>query len=274
LALGHTSFALGPQEIAKPEGHGWIAAAGALYSTASDLAKWDLSLMDGKVLKPDSWSVMTSPRKLADGRVSDYGCGLGISTKSGMTVLAHSGAVSGYLAYNAMIPGTRSAVVVLANCEDGAVIGKLRATLLALLLPKPADIPKVSGHSAIEAAKDFLSRMQSGKVDRTQLGEEFGFFLSPEKLRGAESRLKLYGKPKKVEIANGLEASRSIQMTGLDLKRNPLIFEKCSQPAVRNCSAKELTNYIATERFQNGQRDLRLQSKHGQEPNEYSHSNE
>ena len=205
FALGHTSFALGPQEIAKPEGRGWIASAGALYSTASDLAKWDLALMDGKVLKPDSWSVMSAPRKLADGRVSDYGCGLGISTKSGMTVLAHGGAVSGYLAYNAMIPATRSAVVVLANCEDGAVIGKLRATLLALLLPKPADIPKVSGLSAIDAAKDFLSRVQNGRLDRTQLGEEFSFFLSPEKLRGAESRLKPYGKPKKVDIANSWE---------------------------------------------------------------------
>ena len=40
--------------------------------------------------------------------MSDYGCGLGSSTKSGLTVLAHSGAVSGYLAYNAMIPANRN----------------------------------------------------------------------------------------------------------------------------------------------------------------------
>ena len=204
-ALGHTSFALGPQEIARPEGRGWLVGAGGLFSTPSDLAKWDLALMDGKLLKPDSWSLMTTPRKLSDGRVSDYGCGLGISTKSGFPVLAHSGAVSGFLAYNAMIPATRSAVVVLANYEDGAVIGKLRGTLLSLLLPKVSGIPKISGDPAIEAAKDLLSRMQNGKVDRAQLGEEFNIFLSLEKLSSAKERLKPYGKPNKVEIANTWE---------------------------------------------------------------------
>jgi D-alanyl-D-alanine carboxypeptidase len=226
LAQGCRSFALGPQEMAAPEGLGWCAAAGALFSTPSDLAKWDLALMEGKVLKPGSWSVMTARRKLADGRMSDYGCGLSVRSRSGSTVLAHNGAVSGFLAYNAMIPATRSAVIVLVNCEDGTSASKLHATLLSLLLPKPPPssplasltnrpaanlpasppaLPAISGPSAIDAAKDFLSRLQAGRIDRGQLGEEFSYYLDSKKIRGASARLKPYGKPAKVELARSGE---------------------------------------------------------------------
>lgn len=205
FAQGYTSFALGPPEKAKPEAQGWIVAAGGLFSTASDLAKWDLALLDQKVLQPESYRLMTAPRKLSDGRLSDYACGLGVRTQNGLTVLSHSGAVSGFLGYNAMIPATRSAVILLANCEDGAAAGKLHGALLSLLFPKPAPLPAITGPVAVDAAKEFFQRLQSGQIDRRQLGEEFDHFLTPEKLRGASTRLKPYGKPTNAEIARSWE---------------------------------------------------------------------
>jgi len=48
-ARGHMSFWLGAPEIVPLEGRGWVAAAGALFSTPSDLVTWDLALVDGKV---------------------------------------------------------------------------------------------------------------------------------------------------------------------------------------------------------------------------------
>src|SRR5207247_9537940 len=50
LATGYTSFALSPPEPAVPEAKGWAGAAGALCSTPSDLAKWDMALIEGKIL--------------------------------------------------------------------------------------------------------------------------------------------------------------------------------------------------------------------------------
>ena len=61
------SFWLGAPEIVPLEGRGWVAAAGALFSTPTDLAAWDLALIGGKVLKPESFKLMTSPRRLNDG---------------------------------------------------------------------------------------------------------------------------------------------------------------------------------------------------------------
>src|SRR5262249_42232262 len=55
LARGYTSFALGPPEPAVQEAKGWLHAAGGLTASAPDLARWDLALMGGKVLKPESF---------------------------------------------------------------------------------------------------------------------------------------------------------------------------------------------------------------------------
>ena len=35
-----------------PEGGGWLHAAGDLWASAPDLARWDLTLIEGRVLKP------------------------------------------------------------------------------------------------------------------------------------------------------------------------------------------------------------------------------
>ncbi len=129
LATGYTSFATGNPEKVDPEGYGWLEAAGGIYSTPGDLVKWDLGLMDGKVLKPATMKLMTTQRELIDGRITDYGCGLGISVKNGRRVWAHNGAVSGFAAANSMVPSTRSAIVMMANKENGlaGLPGKLLA---------------------------------------------------------------------------------------------------------------------------------------------------
>src|SRR6185503_17618398 len=65
LAQGYCSFALAPLEPATPEGHNWLYSAGGIYSTAADLAKWDLALVGGAFLKAHSYKLMTTPRRLA-----------------------------------------------------------------------------------------------------------------------------------------------------------------------------------------------------------------
>jgi len=200
LARGYASFALGLPEAMHPEGRGWIAAAGAIYSTATDLARWNLALMDGKLLKPESYQLLTTPGALKDGRTTDYGCGLAVQRRQGWTVLAHNGAVSGFAAASSFVPAARSSVVLLANTEFG--IGDLQARILSLLLQSKRDLPRIAGLGAVEAARDFFTRLQTGRIDRTQLGEEFSHFMDAEKTRAAAARLRTLGKPVAVEAEN------------------------------------------------------------------------
>ena len=206
---GYTSFALGPLEPALPEASGWLYAAGGLWASAPDLARWDLALLESRVLKPESYRLMTTPRALKNGHTTGYGCGLNIRQIDGETVLTHGGAVSGFLAVNAMVPRSKSAVILLTNTEH-LPADSLHATILRLLLMDQKkqgspNVPKVSGPSPREAALDYLHQMQAGKLDRDRLGEEFGLFVTDLRLQAAASRLKALGEPEKVEVTNVYE---------------------------------------------------------------------
>ncbi len=221
-ARGYTSFALGEPEPAVPEADGWLVAAGGLWSTAPDLAKWDIALMEGKLLTPASWKLMTEPRELADGKLKGYGCGLDVSLRANEKVLRHGGAVSGFLATNVLLPRTKSAVVVLTN-GDHVGDSSIPEALTALLL-KPGDGPEVSapsvkGASARDAARDLLRQLQEGKVERGQLGEEYSHWLNEEKLKGAAARLKPLGEPTDVELmARAERGGMEVAVTRLTFK--------------------------------------------------------
>lgn len=183
MATGYTSFGLAAPIPATPEAKGWVGSAGGLWSTPTDLLAWDLALIDGKVLAPESYRVLTTPRRLADGRSSGYGCGMGVNDRGDALVLSHGGAVSGFVAQNVIIPATRSAVVLLANTDFGAV-DQIQEAIVAELMPH-VDVPTIHGPPALAAAKAFLAGLAEGTVDRSTLGEDFDTYLTPEMVRAA-----------------------------------------------------------------------------------------
>src|SRR5438046_3036877 len=117
MARGYTSFALADPIPAEPEARGWTGAAGAIWSTPSDLLTWDLSLLDNRLLSPASFHTLSTAQRLTDGRSSGYGCGEGVNDRGQAVVLSHGGATSGFVAQNTVIPRTRSAVVLLSNSD-------------------------------------------------------------------------------------------------------------------------------------------------------------
>ena len=204
LAIGHLRFALGPPRPVPPEGEGWLHAAAGIYASASDLARWDLAIGDGKLLSRKSLERFTSARKLADGRSTDYGCGIGVRRVGGETVLSHSGAVAGFLAYNAIVPRTRSAVVLLVN-TDGGNPGELHQEILSLLLGPLTQVPVVRGPPAAEVARDLFRQMQRGTIDRSRLSPELAEYLDDARLREAAPRLRALGEPTSVEAGDRRE---------------------------------------------------------------------
>jgi D-alanyl-D-alanine carboxypeptidase len=216
LATGYRSFALSDPEAASPEAAGWLRGAGGIYSTPSDLAKWDIALLGGQALKPESYRLLTTARVLADGRSAEYGCGLSVKTQNGWPVLSHSGAVSGFNTYNAMAPATRSAVIMTCNLEGG--MSSLPNQIFALLLKARSNVPAVSGPSASETAKAIFAQLQKGQVNREQFSAEFNDYLTNEKVIGASKRLKQYGTPTKVDVINSSERG------GMEVTTTRLVF--------------------------------------------------
>jgi CubicO group peptidase (beta-lactamase class C family) len=202
IVTGYTSWALDEPTPAQPEGKGWTGAAGAIWSTPTDLLAWDLALVTGKVLSPASYATLTTARRLKDGRSTGYGCGDGVNDRGAAIMLTHGGAVSGSVAQNTVLPALRSAVVLLANSETA--LGGLSNAIVAKLLPQ-VDVPKIAGLTALDAAKTYLSQLAAGKVNRSTLGADFNAHLTPEKERAAVASLSRLGAITNVQIATTAE---------------------------------------------------------------------
>ncbi len=211
VATGYTYWALNDPTPAPPEGKGWTGGAGAIWSTPTDLLAWDLALVTERVLSPASYQVLTTARRLADGRSTGYGCGIGINDRGAAIVLSHGGGVSGSVSRNTVLPASQSAVVLLANSETD--LGAINRALVDKLMPQ-VDVPKIAGLSALEAAKAYLSQLAAGKVDRSTLGDDWNAHLTPERERAAAASLSRLGPITDVEVVGGSERG-GMEVVGL-----------------------------------------------------------
>jgi CubicO group peptidase (beta-lactamase class C family) len=99
-------------------------AAGSLYSTVEDLARWEQGLFGGKVLSPASLQKMTTPFK------ENYAFGLAVSTANGHKLIEHGGGIEGFNTHLAYYPDDKLIVVVLGNLQGdapGGIAHKLAA---------------------------------------------------------------------------------------------------------------------------------------------------
>ena len=163
----HTEFAVplglidtgicGTSNVPVPEGYGLLQgkwtrmqavdmsvpfAAGALCSTASDLARWSHLLATGRVLLPDSYATMITPARLADNTFAPYGLGLFLQNQLGRPAAWHTGG----------IPGFQSSLLYFSE-EDVAI------AVIVNALPAP---PGVSAHFiAIDVARAALDTLSA-----------------------------------------------------------------------------------------------------------------
>ncbi len=218
MATGYTSFASGPPEVAIPEADDWNFGAGGLVSTATDLAKWDLALMDGKILKPDSFARLVTPRTLADGESTTYGCGISVSRSHNLTVLEHDGEQSGFQSFNAFIPHTKSALVLLSNRDD-IDLGDLANDLVRAITNEAAPTVQVTGPSVQETVRSLFIELQSGQVNRLRFGPDFNAYLTDARVSDAHARFSSLGVPMSVKVERvrergGMEQSWSLIVFG------------------------------------------------------------
>jgi len=223
VSAGYYGFALEPPEPAPPEADGWIGAAGGLWSSASDLLKWDLALTWGQGLKPASYDLMTAPRKLSTGKTSSYACGLQVEQRGGDTVLQHTGGVSGFVSFNGFVPRTKSGLVILSNTEHISAT-PLRTEIFNLLIKDIAEkespaVPVVHGPQPKDVVLGFFKQLQAGSVDRSKLGEEFSYYLTDDRIRSASQKLAELGEP--VEV----EADAPTERGGMEVVRVRLTFK-------------------------------------------------
>ncbi len=192
---GYYQHALGPLRPAPQEGTGWMFAAGELAMPASDLALWNISLMNRTLLAPSSYDEMFHEVKLKDGSGTHYGLGVQVSERAGHRVISHSGEVSGFVSQNSVFPDDKVAITVLTNEDASSAAGALARKIAPLVLE---GIPKTSTDTAAAAEKralDIFTGLQDGKLDRTQLTAFCDAYFTAEAVQDFATSLKPLGTP-------------------------------------------------------------------------------
>jgi len=184
-------YALGPLRPAPKEGKGWMFAAGELAMAASDLAKWDISMINQTVLKPASYKQMETAVLLKNGSPTRYGLGVGVSIVNGHRVLEHGGEVSGFTAENIVLPDDKVAVVVLTNQDAAEAASQIGSQLRSALWK--SENPRDQRED--EKIRKVYDNLQQGKIDRSLFTDNANYYFNDQALKDYADSLGPLGAP-------------------------------------------------------------------------------
>jgi D-alanyl-D-alanine carboxypeptidase len=127
------------------------SAAGGLVSTVEDMAKWEIALERGTILKPSTLVQMAVPIKLKNDSIvqgddgTRYGLGWDLPTWQGHRVMAHGGDhVTGFTAIFSRFMDDKLAVIILTNLmplDIGAITRRVAGFYVPALLPATTGKP-------------------------------------------------------------------------------------------------------------------------------------
>ncbi len=189
---GYMRYGLGPLRPAVDEGGGWMYAAGELAMTASDLAKWDVSVMDRSLLSPASYRDLETEVQLKNGVGTGYALGLDVGMSAGHRVLEHSGEVPGFTASNLVFPDDRAAVVVLTNEDASTAAGAISQAVGRLLF----STQDASTHAREVEALGIFTGLQHGTIDRSLLTDDASGYFDAQALSDFAASLAPLGAPR------------------------------------------------------------------------------
>jgi D-alanyl-D-alanine carboxypeptidase len=215
-AMRYLRYAAGPLRVAPKEGKGWMYAAGELAMTASDLAKWDISIIDQTILKPESYRELEHEVELTSGVGTHYALGVGVGLSDNRRQLSHGGEVSGFTAQNTVYPDDRAAIVVLTNLDATGASGQITGRIAKLLFSTTD--PGTS--AALDESKKIFAALQKGQIDRTLFTSNANAYFSDQALKDFAASLGPLGTPQ-----DFTQASQSLR-GGMVLRRYTVKFAK------------------------------------------------
>jgi CubicO group peptidase (beta-lactamase class C family) len=184
---GYHRYALGPVRVERQPGAGWLYAAGELAMTASDLARWDISVIDRSVMKPASYKEQQTEVLLTDGAGTDYGLGVEVDVKKGHRRISHGGEAVGYLSENRIYPDDRAALVVLDNADFGNAQTSIADAIENVLFADAGDVSR---------ARAVFEALRRGKIDRSKFTANGNYYFTPQAIADYRASLAPLGEPR------------------------------------------------------------------------------
>ncbi len=220
--LGHSRFGLGPVRLATPMGSGWSFAAGELVMTATDLARWDISMIDRSVMSPASYAAQQTEAVLKSGLGTGYGLGVYVDSVAGHRRVRHRGGQSGFLSENRVYPDDAAAIVVLDNADFGdAEVGIADAIEQQLF----------AVGSGVARARALYDMMRSGHFDHSAFTADGNAYFTPAAIADYRSSLAPLGEPRSfVETGTGRRGGFTVERFLLTFNHQKLELTLRTEP--------------------------------------------
>ncbi len=182
-----------------PSMNGWAGGAGAIVSTATDLAKWDAALFGGKIISAADLRLMLTPGALPAGLPgAHYAFGWVDDRYDGQARFWHNGGTLGFRASNQIYPRLGQRIIVLANNSgsDADAIADAMFDQLHPQLARRQTINAAGENPAITAlAKRIFGEFVSGSLDRSQLDDDMNRAMTPALIASAKAQFSQVGTP-------------------------------------------------------------------------------
>jgi D-alanyl-D-alanine carboxypeptidase len=185
--LGYQRYGVGPVRVAQQPAPGWLYAAGELAMSASDLARWDISVIDQSVMEPTSYRAQQTEVLLTNGAPTGYGLGVDVEVSKNHRRISHGGAAVGYLSENRIYPDDRVAIVVLDNADYGNAHSSIADAIEKILFKDAGDVSR---------AQMVFASLREGSIDRTKFTATGNRYFTPQALADYQNSLTALGEPK------------------------------------------------------------------------------
>ncbi len=147
-------------------------AAGSLSSTAGDLVRWQIALVNGRAVSADSYRQMTGSTVATTRGNTRYGFGLQVEDVDGVRRITHSGSIHGFNSVLLHLPDVNLHVSVISNSETLPSSLVAEQILAAFSGKAPQPVSRTTPREGSEAAlRRFIAEAARGDPDYSRMGE-------------------------------------------------------------------------------------------------------
>jgi CubicO group peptidase (beta-lactamase class C family) len=168
-------------------------AAGSLSSTAGDLVRWQIALVNGRAVSADSYRQMIGSTVATNRGTARYGFGLQVEEVEGTRRISHSGSIQRFNSVLHYLPDAGWHVTDISNSETlpGPVVAD--QILAALCGAVPAPVSRTTPKAGSEAAlRHLVTGVARGEPDFSRMGERLAEVIRAQQ-SVAQSRLQPLG---------------------------------------------------------------------------------
>jgi len=134
----------------------YVQGGGGIYSTVTDMLRWENALTAGRVVPLALWRTAITPVRFTDGTTYPYGYGLTLKpTKAGTARIFHGGDWRAFKANLAHYPDTDVTIVQLTNNAEDDTVDVNEVALAKLAVGEAvAPVPALAGPALFERLDD------------------------------------------------------------------------------------------------------------------------